>query len=482
MKLWQKICFYSLLLFVVVFCAAGILLIENNKKTNINHLIETSNSEQASISSGLLRYALIRAADYSLDTEALETYMIEYLNSRINSEGVYTEILDKRYRIVYSNLDFELPKERPEIINSMESPQYIIRRIGTQTYLSISSSIKVMEQKFFNSYIIDISHVYHERQRQYIYFIRIFLVVILLLASGLYIISHTITKSVVLLTESAKSIASGNYSDRAVVTSKDEIGELTLWYNQMADTIQSKISELQLKTEAQQRFIDNFTHEIRTPLTAIVGYSDFLRSTICEEDIYQEMGQRIFSEGKRIEKLSVTMMDLIFVERNEFVLTPHTLGDIWREVNNTIRPALLQKEIKLKIKCSDCTLKILAEKDLISNLFCNLLDNALKASAQGSEIIVSAYKEEENIITEIQDYGTGIPEEDLPKIFESFYMADKVRGQENNGVGLGLSICRQIADIHHARIELDSKEGMGTTARVIFPNEKFFKTKSRKQS
>lgn len=102
-------------------------------------------------------------------------------------------------------------------------------------------------------------------------------------------------------------------------------------------------------------------------------------------------------------------------------------------------------------------------------LLANLLDNARKASVEGGNLWLRSRKETGQVIVEIEDEGKGIPKEDRTRVFESFYMADKVRNSKNNGVGLGLSICADIVKIHNARIELDSKLKKGTLVKIIFP-------------
>lgn len=476
MKLRDKIFLYSFVLFTTVFCISSTFQIENNLKSTLEKLIRDSASEQQSITSGLFSYVIIsEKRNIGREIEPITDYIKEYLNSRINSEGVYTELLDEEGQIIYSNLDFEIPeqKDRIEIENAMTTQQYVIRDIKEKTYLSITSLIKIKEEKLINSYILDISAVYKERERQYSFFFWVLAIVCIIMAIGIYLLSNHITKSIYYLTETIQKMASGNYKERVPIISKDEIGSLAKNYNLMANSIQEKVEQLQEKAEAQQRFIDNFTHELRTPLTAIVGYADYLRS-IQTDDTTQEIAQRIFSEGKRIEKLSEIMMDLVFIKHSSFTLVRKNLYEILKKAANAINPVMMSKNITLHIDCQKQNLWIDAEENLIVNLFCNLLDNAVKASSDGSNIYIKALKQKDSIQVEIKDQGKGIPAEEVKRVFEKFYMVDKVRNNKNCGVGLGLSICLDIAKIHHATLELDSKEGEGTIVRIIFLNNPYY--------
>lgn len=469
MKLWQKICIYFLSLFIIVLLVASILLIEKSARANLDKIISKSGSEHSSILNGMIWYAVINEERNLINSDySLTDYIVEYLNSRLGSEGIYFKVLDSQNNTVFSNLDFNFPIEEIEIKNAENYSQYVIRQNREKTYLSVYSNKTIKDLDLINCYIIDISYLYEQKEEQYSFFIKIFLMVIIVLAIGVYILSKNITKSISILTQSVIKMEDGNYADRAVIHSKDEIGTLAHHYNSMADTIQEKIVELQNKTEAQQRFIDNFTHELRTPLTTIVGYADYLRSAYCEEEEYQDMGQRIFSEGKRIEKLSSMMMDLIFLDRNQFKLIEFEMKAILWKVENIMAPALQQNCIKLEILCEEKGLNILAEQNLIFNLFCNLMDNAIKASEANTIISITAKEQGEYVVVEMKDQGKGIPGDEVTKVFENFYMVDKVRNKENNGVGLGLSICLQIAEIHNALLELVSKEGEGTTVIIKF--------------
>lgn len=469
MKLWKKMCVYFLSFFIVVFLAAGILLIEKSTRSNLDKIISKAAAEQNSISNGMIWYAVIsEERNVNKSSYYLEDYIVEYLKSRISSEGVYFKVLDSSRNIIYSNMNFELPIEEVELKNAQNYPQYVIRKNYDKAYLSIYSTKKVKTSELTNCYIFDISYIYEQKEAQYSFFLKIFLAVTVVLGAGVYILSKNITKSVCSLTESVIKIEEGNYADRVMIQTKDEIGTLALHYNRMADAIQEKIAELQEKTDSQQRFIDNFTHELRTPLTAIIGYSDYIRSADCSGDQCQEMGHRIFSEGKRIEKLSSMMMDLVFLEHNQFKLTGYEMKAILWKVNNIMTPALQQKGMSLNIECKEKGLMILAEQNLILNLFCNLLDNSIKASECNTSIVITAEEAENYIVIEMKDQGKGIPEEDIAKVFENFYMVDKVRNKENNGIGLGLSICLEISRIHNAVLELESEVGKGTTVRIKF--------------
>ncbi len=468
MRLWQKICICTLLFFLIVFFGSSILMIENNVKENFDRVLRRTADEQASISSGMIRYASKNSAKDLGEEGHYQKYIVEYLESRINSQGIYLEVSENG-KAIYSNMDIFLIEEETENTMYTVMAQYKVLESDEKKYLRLTSMVTYGDHQLLNKYMVDVTDIYANRDRQYSFFIKLSLGVSVLLIVGIYLIINHLTKSVGLLTKSVRKMKAGNYREQVSIQSKDEIGELAESFNEMASSINEKIADLQRKTEEQQRFIDNFTHELRTPLTAVVGYADLLRSTSFEEEFSQEMGERIFREGKRIQRLSELMMNLVFLEHNSFQLVPCDIGRILNEAEVTLRPALDRMNMNLIIETPKEPLIILAEKNLIINLIVNLADNAGKASEEGDSIWLLAYEEAGSVIVEIEDQGKGIPEEEQSRVFETFYMVDKVRNKKNSGVGLGLSICKDIANVHHAKLELKSKEGEGTIIKIIFP-------------
>jgi signal transduction histidine kinase len=283
----------------------------------------------------------------------------------------------------------------------------------------------------------------------------------------MYILSKYITNPIDKLINTTRIISKGNYSERVAINSKDEIGILSDNFNEMASTVESKINELEIKAEEKQRFIDNLTHEIKTPLTSILGYTDFLRSISYNEEIFIEGLNNIFKEGKRLEELSWKMMDLVLFKKENFKMEKQNIKNILEDLKDILNPKLQSKNINLII-CSE-EYEIVVEKDLIKNLISNFIDNSIKASKEGSNIYLNVYKnKEDKIVLEVKDEGMGISKEDLPNVFEPFYMVDKSRTRANNGAGLGLSICAEIAKIHEAELEIQSEINKGTTIKIIF--------------
>ena len=156
----------------------------------------------------------------------------------------------------------------------------------------------------------------------------------------------------------------------------DEISELAARYNEMAQAVEDKVSALEKTTEEQRRFIDNFSHELRTPLTAVVGYADLLRSADLDPDTSQELGERIFKQGKRIEKLSELMLQLVFLEHHSFELIPCDLREVVMEAETILHPSVQKAQMKLIVQVPGEPVMVRAERELLLTLLGNQIRRA----------------------------------------------------------------------------------------------------------
>lgn len=477
MKFWQKIFIYSVVIFLIIFNLGAYILIENSHNLNLKRSINRGLEEHSRISTGISfninlveKYSKIYFKEnhgkYYRDIRLNAKIIKEYLGKF--NDDIYLEVVNQENGTVFTNLDFEIPVERQELKDPfLDKRKYIIRDIGDKTFLFINSLLDTQGEVLKISYIKDITYIYKDRKVQYNLFIKLCSMLSIILAIFMYVLTKHVTSPINKLINVTKLISNGDYSKRAESKSKDEIGALSENFNNMAVSIEEKITELDKKADERQRFIESLTHEIKTPLTSIIGYSDFLRSTAYDEKVFLKGLNYIFKEGTRLEELSWKMMDLILLKRENFKMIYENINTIVDDIKESLQNRLKNKNIKLIIDIKkECF--ILVEKDLIRNLIINLIDNSIKASKKGSNIYLNVYENEiSNIVIEIIDEGIGISEEDLPKVFEAFYMIDKSRTRANNGAGLGLAICGEIAKIHDAKLEIESEINKGTSIKLI---------------
>ena len=231
--------------------------------------------------------------------------------------------------------------------------------------------------------------------------------------------------------------------------------------------LEKDLQNLEDAADRREQFIASFAHELKTPLTAIIGYADMLRSKDMAPKPRFTAAGYIFSEGKRLESLSLKLMDIIVAGKQSFEKRRYDAGYFIREVAAVSAPSTGGDGLVLDIRSDPG--EIWVEPDLFKTLLINLVDNARKASRKGQHVELYGKKELDGYAFYVKDYGRGMKKEELGKITEPFYMIDKSRSRAQNGAGLGLALCQRIAELHGTKLEYESEPGMGTTVRVFLP-------------
>ena len=229
--------------------------------------------------------------------------------------------------------------------------------------------------------------------------------------------------------------------------------------------LRDEMANLTEAAERREEFIASFAHELKTPLTAIIGYADMLRSREMSPKNRFTAAGYIFSEGKRLESLSLKLMEIIVsgkqgIERRRFD-APYFI----REVAAVTVPSLANDGMTLDMRWEPGEVWI--EPDLFKTLMINLIDNARKASRRGQTVELFGRNVDGGYAFYVRDHGRGMKKEDLGRITEPFYMIDKSRSRAQNGAGLGLALCQRIAELHGTELEFESEPGKGTTVRVL---------------
>ena len=312
----------------------------------------------------------------------------------------------------------------------------------------------------------DITTTYDMLNDQMTYYSAIALITIIAGSVFTYMASRFLTNPLERLNLVSRSFANGDYSARANIKTHDEIGELSQSYNLMADSVSEHVSMLNDMIDRQNQFIADFTHEVKTPLTSIIGYADTIRSLELPRDKQISSASYIFSEGKRLEKMSSKLFDLIYLKDKGLIFEEFDSGRLFEIVSYNISPALEEKNIRLDVSYEDTIL--FGDIDLLSSAFTNLIDNARKASETGSVIHFTGKLKNEKYMICVADHGYGIDPVHLDHIRDAFYMVDKSRSRKEGGAGLGLSLANTIFERHHAPMLIESTPGSGTGITVIF--------------
>lgn len=300
------------------------------------------------------------------------------------------------------------------------------------------------------------------------YFVLLSVLLSLLLSILLLFALHRLMRPIEQLGAAANEIASGDYSRRVPVKTHDEIGALAESFNKMAEAVNEQIQELTLLNEEKEQFVRNLTHELKTPIATLKGYSEFLQNANCSDEEKMLALGYINEHASRLEQLTGRLVDLLRLRSEALCLQKIDVQALFASVRSLSRAILLEKNLTL---CDEVQVQTLCgDEILLQTALMNFVENAAKASPSGSEIMLCSRRADGVIILEVSDHGCGIPAADLDHICEEFYRVDKSRSRLSGGLGLGLSICRLIAQLHSGSIQVESTSGEGTTIRFLLPD------------
>lgn len=333
-----------------------------------------------------------------------------------------------------------------------------------EEYLLSSTKFVLGNREYYLDICRKLTGIYTIREEQIRLFQNIFLV---LSISGMFlswVATTFLTRHLSKLRKATKEIGAGNFAYRANIRSNDEMGELAAAFDRMAEKLEETITLLKTSAEQKEMFMGAFTHELKTPMTSIIGYADLLRTQKLNPRDEREALDYIFSEGKRLENMSLKMLDLFVADKKEVVMKKVCPANL---VNYTVKHLrrIYQKNgiyIEVRGETGECYL----EADLFQTLLINLLDNAKKAMEDGGKIIVIVKMQEQGCMLSVSDSGKGIPQKALKHLTEAFYRVDKARARSKGSAGLGLALCEKIVELHHGRMEFHSQEGVGTVVTV----------------
>ena len=295
--------------------------------------------------------------------------------------------------------------------------------------------------------------------------IALWLVLIALVAIVLNIfLVRMITRPIGNLSDGIERMAHGDLSSRVEVKGKNEFAQLALAFNSMSERIEQL-------DKARGQFVSNASHELKTPLSTI---KILIETLLYQDEPNPEMEKEFLGDiNKEIDRLNSIVTDLLTlvnVDSGGMKLnkTDIKLGHLIQEQTQRLMPLARENGIEL-----DCSVKdncdILGDATKLQQVFYNLIDNAIKYTHRGGSVNVEISRSGRKAIVNVSDTGVGIPENDLPHIFERFYRVDKARSRETGGTGLGLSIVKQIVLLHGGIIDAKSTVGKGTVFMVELP-------------
>ncbi len=424
-------------------------------------------------------------------------------------EKVYIELQDQleMYWYIHSEVEELSSKGR------RDSAMSLIRMEGNKTFTDSVTALRklIKEEK-------DTAHkAYQESDFFADVIIAVtlsFTVIAIVTAAGLWMaLTRSIVRPILSIEESAKRIGQGDLKQRVPVMTEDEIGNLAVEFNNMAESLQNYYSTLEKKVEERTeelrlanedlftnkqeleianielqeanrmktQFLANVSHELRTPLNSIIGFSELLQEKAFGDlnDRQMQYVEYVHSSGGHLLQLINNILDLSKIEAGRMDLQPEefSIMEVLGEILGIIRAMAHEKNISIESKTVPASPKLRADKAKFKHIMINLLSNAVKFNVEGGKIMVdwetteepSGMKMERFLIFRVKDTGIGIKEEDKPKLFKEFEQIDSSITREYGGTGLGLVLTKRLVELHNGQIWVESEPDRGTTFFVKLP-------------
>jgi signal transduction histidine kinase len=287
-----------------------------------------------------------------------------------------------------------------------------------------------------------------------------------------YAISWSLIGPVKRIDVRLREITTGDFSQRVVVTNRDELGTLAANLNRMSDELGRLYRQLEAASRHKSEFLANMSHELRTPLNAILGYTELITDNIYGEvpEKIRDVLERVQNSGRHLLRLINDVLDLAKIEAGQFTLSidEYSVGDVAHSVVTAVEPLAAEKKLALTTAIPADLPRGRGDERRITQVFLNLVGNAIKFTEAG-EVRVEVAASDGVFRVSVADTGPGIPDADQQRIFEEFQQADSSSTRTKGGTGLGLSIAKRIVEMHGGRMWVQSHVGKGSTFSFVLP-------------
>lgn len=481
MKFADKMFLAVTALLTLIFTVFGIWMLTSNFTRLLDSEIEQGNSESRMFRF-LFEMGYQSAEEYGEDYAVSRT--LESITESVERDGSRLFVVREDGSFYagenyVKSMGFE--EEISRFINSLKDASredgdtygYCVRRFENGYFMFTAAITQTNEIPLYLGMCRELTPIYSSRQEQMNQYRAALLVLLLLGGVCIYALSRYMTRPIRDLDRVAKKIAEGQPELRSMNRSTDEIGELARSFNRMADRLVEQAEAKALEAKQKEDFTAAFAHELKTPLTSIIGYSDMMNSMKMTEEERAEASFYIYSQGKRLESLSHKLLELVSMDKTPIENKPVQTKQLEENIRVTVRPIWEQKGINGKVEMDKSV--IYGDAELLLSLFYNLLDNAVKAMDKGDKgfiLLKGSRLPEGGYEVKVVDNGRGIPKEEISRITEAFYMVDKSRSRKEGGAGIGMALCHKIIRLHGGTLQIDSRLGEGTVMKVVFPEKR----------
>ncbi|WP_314590888.1 HAMP domain-containing sensor histidine kinase [Paenibacillus terrigena] len=444
-------------IFLLVFALLGFV----TDRVITKFYIQKSHEENMELAAHFLKMA---NTQHGINPDAITT-MAEF-----SKVGIH--VLDATGAIASRSSNMEQPLEQyltPSMLQALQKGQSIDTEISTATGQGfIISGLPLMDGDIFQGSVIMTASLapivaFLHNIRQLLLILCTVGMVIGLAFS--FVLSRKLTEPIQQMVTATRNIAIGHLDTRVTVSSKDEIGALAASINDMA-------RDLERYQNTRSEFFANIPHDLKTPITYLEGYARVVAERLYEnEEEEQQYLMIIHHEAKRLNRLINDLFELSKLEDGQIRLEPEALNlvPLMERVLSNVSLNAAQKGVELCLQTPASVIQIWGDEGRLEQILVNLLDNAIRYTDQGS-ITASIEPGTEQCRISIQDTGIGIPEAELPYLFDRLYRVEKSRSREHGGSGLGLSIVSKLIELHHGQIEVKSRYGQGACFMLTLPH------------
>ncbi|MBV7273646.1 HAMP domain-containing protein [Clostridiaceae bacterium UIB06] len=460
------------------------IVVENNKKIISDELLNSQRDLNIYFRQFLLINKIeFNEKDFEKQAEKIAGGIAEKINNRVilyKNDGNLLFDTDYSDGYIYSSENEPLKDNHEDLkLSTRDKSSYKIVKLDKR-YVVIFSQPLYTDNKVFGilRYVKDYTELF-EAGNSLLMKLKVFMFSVFLMIFVFAILLATqITIPIIKLGKLTKEISSGNFDINLKVKSRDEVGQLGKSFSKMKDKIKEQIWTIEkdrddlIKLEGHKKaFFDNVTHEMKTPLTIISGYSQMILDEVSEdEEILIKAASKIKRESEHLHSMVTDLLDMSKIETRVDIDFSEKLD--MKEVIEAVCDDMIVKakryEISIEKNLQD-NIIIFASKDEIRRMLINVIDNSIKYGKVKSLIRLTAYRENSNCILIVEDQGKGIAEENLNRIFEPFYRVDKAYSKERGGSGLGLAIVKSILDKYKGKINIQSKVNEGTKVCIKIP-------------
>ena len=371
---------------------------------------------------------------------------------------------DKGIALSFAAADGSVYSTLPEGISPPTPGKMVGVNQNGRRYILITEEI--CDGAFVMTYAKDVSHLDEDFRRMAIYFALASLVSSALLALLMYLTLRRLYTPLAKLRAVTQAIAEGDTHARADETGDDEFATLGREFNRMTDRIAAQMEELVATAAQKQRMLDDLAHEMRTPLTGIHGYAEYVCNANISEEERIEATQYIMAESMRLRAISETLLNSAFIREKKITRTQLSAATLLADTKKRHELRAVGRGVVLLCEPGDATLE--GDRVLLELLLSNLTENAIKACSDGDQVTLRVWSRGGAPVLTVEDTGVGMTEEELAHITEPFYRIDKSRSRAEGGTGLGLALCVTIAEAHGAHLQFASVPGKGPQVSLCF--------------